>query len=149
MMLQYLNKFPNRQFENNMDNGFFHHFLESTYALFGTKGFESIDNIFPESSSDQERGILNEEIKNENLLDFPEIDTTRKHVVNWDRAFIYLIPQMPNYKKRNEIIEKMKLEEPKMIENFRMLKKFKEEVERQNPGLNEMQLQQRAMMKMQ
>ena len=43
----------------------------------------------------------------------------------------------------------MKRDEPKMIENFKMIKQFKDEVLRENPNLNEMQVQQQAMMKMQ
>jgi hypothetical protein len=37
---------------------------------------------------------------------------------------------MPNYRRRDEVIAMMKRDEPKMIENFRMLKKFKEEVQK-------------------
>ena len=43
----------------------------------------------------------------------------------------------------------MKNDEPRMIQNFNLLKKFRQEVKQENPELTEMQQQQRAMMKMQ
>ena len=73
----------------------------------------------------------------------------KKYYVNWAKAFIYLVPQMPNHPRRSEMIEMMRNDEPRMIQNFRMRKKFKQEAQEANPGIGEMQIQQIAMMKMQ
>lgn len=42
----------------------------------------------------------------------------------------------------------MMTQEPRMINNFKMLKTFKQQIEKENPQLNQFQVQQRAMMKM-
>ena len=52
----------------------------------------------------------------------------KKYVVNWAKAFFYLVPQIPNHPSRDDIIKIMKNDEPRMIENFRLMKKFKTEV---------------------
>jgi hypothetical protein len=41
MMLQYLMKIPMREFYNTCNNGLFHNFTESLFALLGASGFEA------------------------------------------------------------------------------------------------------------
>ena len=73
----------------------------------------------------------------------------KKYYVNWAKAYFYLIPQMPNHPNRLEVMKMMKLDEPRMIANFKMMSQLKVQVQAENPGLTEMQQQQMVMMKMQ
>ena len=109
-MMQYLQKIPEKGFSNNVDQGFVMNVAGSIMALFGVKGFESD----PGWSSPR--------------LTFPPMDKEKSYYINWDRAVIYLIPQLPSHKRREQILEMMKKDEPRMIEMYKLQKRFKEEV---------------------
>lgn len=102
-------------------------------ALFGVSGFES------------------ESAWSKPQLAFPNVDPNRTYLVNWGKALLYLVPQLPFYKNREQIIQMMQRDEPRMIEMFRLQKTFRAEVmaEAGAEQLNEFQMQQRIAMKMQ
>ena len=58
-------------------------------ALFGISGFESEDSW----ANPQ--------------LTFPNVDSNHSYLVNWDKALLYLIPQLPFHKTRAQILEMM------------------------------------------
>lgn len=109
--------------------------IESLCGLLGVDGFESKGNRVEDS------------------LAFPDLELNKKYIVNWSKAFFYLVPQMPNHPNRQHIIDIMKTEEPKMIDMFKLKNKFREEVLQElqvsKEQLNEMQIEQKTMMKMQ
>ena len=109
-MLQYLQKIPERGFSNNVDQGFMVNIAGSFMALFCIKGFQSE----PGWSTPQ--------------LVLPQVQQGRSYEVNWEKAVIYLIPQIPFHKRRGQIMQMMQRDEPRMIEMFKLQKKFKEEV---------------------
>ena len=84
-------------------------------------------------------------------IDFPRVEYGRIYTINWDQAVIYLIPQLPFHKKRDQILEMMKRDEPRMIEMFKLQKKFKKEIMEEEGAdqLNEFQIQQKLALKMQ
>lgn len=45
-----------------------------------------------------------------------------------------MIPQMPNHKNRENILEMLKKEEPRMIEMFKLQKQIREEVLTETQG---------------
>jgi len=81
----------------------------SFMALFGIKGFES------------------ERVWATPQLELPPVQQGRGYEVNWAKAVIYLIPQIPFHKRRAQIMEMMQKDEPRMIEMFKLQKRFKEE----------------------
>lgn len=132
-MLQYLQKIPERGFQNNVDQGFSLNLQSSLMALFGIKGYES------------EEGWAKPQ------LTFPLVDPKGTYKINWDKAVIYLVPQIPFHKNRAQILQMMQRDEPRMIEMFRLQAQFRKEL-MQEPGfeqLNEFQIQQKMAMKMQ
>ena len=132
-MQQYLMKVPQREFENNVDQGFWMNLQGSLMACFGVGGFES----------EQGWGYAPE--------NFPEVDKERNYRTNWDRAVIYMVPQLPFHHNRDAVLEIMIREEPRMIQMFRLQAQMRAEVMAE-PGseqLNEFQLQQKLAMKMQ
>jgi len=85
-MLQYLQKIPERTFSNNVNQGFCLNLTGSLMALLGISGFESD----PSWSNPQ--------------LSFPAVDSSRSYLTNWDKALLYLVPQLPFHKNRAQII---------------------------------------------
>ena len=88
-MLQYLQKIPERTFSNNVNQGFCINLTGSLMALFGISGFES------ETSWSKPQ------------LTFPNVDSNRTYLINWAKALLYLVPQLPFYKNREQIIQMM------------------------------------------
>jgi hypothetical protein len=107
-MLQYLQKMPERGFQNNANQGICLNLQGSLMALFGIKGFES------------EHGWGTAQ------LEFPRVDPDRTYRVNWDKAVFYVVPHLPFHKNRSQILEMMQRDEPKMIEMFKLQQKFRE-----------------------
>lgn len=132
-MMQYLQKIPERGFQNNVDQGFFVNVTNSLMALFGIEGYQS-----------QEGWARSQ-------LTLPQVNPKNTYRVNWAKATVYLIPQMPFHKNRVQILQMMQRDQPKMIEMFRMQAKFKKEVMEEEGAdqLNEFQIQQKVAMKMQ
>lgn len=130
---QYLLKVPEREFVNNVNQGVVLNLIGSVYAFLGVGGYQSENNT------------------GANPLAFTPIDPSRSYRINWTKAMFYLIPQLPMHKSRQQFVQLLQREQPRMIEMFKLQQKFKEQVladpEAQN--LNEMQIQQRAAMKMQ
>lgn len=46
------------------------------------------------------------------------------------------MPQIPNHPSRDNIIAIMKQDEPRMIDSFRMMKQYKEEVRKEFPAVS-------------
>lgn len=88
-MLQYLQKIPEKGFQNNVNQGFSLNLQSSLMALFGIAGFES----------EQGWGTTQ--------LAFPRVEERRQYKINWSRAVIYLIPQLPFHRSRAQIMEMM------------------------------------------
>ena len=109
-MLQYLQKVPEKGFSNNVNQGFYLNLISSIMALLGIKGYES----------EQGWGTTQ--------LTLPPVNPDRSYTVNWAKATLYLIPQLPFHKRRDQVLEMMKRDEPKMIEMFKLQKQFREEV---------------------
>jgi hypothetical protein len=132
-MQQYLQKIPERGFQNNVDQGFVLNLTSSLMSMLGIGGFES------------EEGWARAQ------LTLPQVNPKDSYRVNWAKAVIYLIPQMPFHKNRVQILQMMQRDEPKMIEMFRMQGKFRKEVMEEEGAsqLNEFQIQQKVTMKMQ
>lgn len=132
-MMQYLQKIPERGFQNNVDQGFLLNLTSSLMSLLGIGGYES------------------EEGWAKCQLNLPAVNPKSTYRVNWAKAVVYLIPQMPFHKNRVQILQMMQRDEPKMIEMFKMQAKFRKEVmdEEGASQLNEFQVQQKVAMKMQ
>lgn len=115
-MLQYMMSIPQREFLNPCATGLLHNLTEDIYATLGIHASEAqLYSNFPDND-EREKQLLNEEIGNSNeALQFPEFKEGPKYLVNWDRAYIYILPQMLNHPKRREIWAMMKLDEPRMI----------------------------------
>ena len=84
-MLQYMQKVPERTFQNNVGQGFMTNLQNSLMALFGIEGAESEEGW----------GTVQ--------LSFPVVDSSRVYRVNWDKAVFYLVPQLPFHKNRTQI----------------------------------------------
>ena len=48
-------------------------------------------------------------------LDFPNVDTSQRIIVNWDKAMFYLIPHIPYHNNRQQVLEMLQRDEGKMI----------------------------------
>lgn len=142
---QYLLKIPMRQFQNNVNNGFSHNLKEVIYSGFGIKATEQ-EMIIKPSDIDNVEGELNAEIDT-----FKKLNQEKKYIVNWNLAYFYMLPQMPNHPMRDFLIDTMKREEPRMIETYRLGMKFKQEIIAENKGvaLTEQEVSQKVMMRMQ
>lgn len=108
-MMQYLQKIPDKGFCNNISQGFCLNLVGSIMALIGIQGYES----------ERQWAVPG--------MTFPAVDPKRGYPINWAVAVIYLIPQLPFHKNRAQILEMMQRDEPRMIEMFKMQKRFKEE----------------------
>jgi hypothetical protein len=92
MMQQYLIKVPEREFQNNVDQGCFQNLTNSLSAAFGIPGYESENHSLP------------------NPLAFPPIDPNRTYRINWAKARYYLVPLLPCHKNRQQIQELLQRE---------------------------------------
>lgn len=85
-MQQYLIKVPEREFQNNVGQGFSNNLISSISAAFGIPGFESQKHELPSP------------------LAFPPIEAEKTYRINWSRAYIYLAPLLPTHKNRQQIL---------------------------------------------
>lgn len=85
MVQQYLLKIPEREFQNNVDQGFIQNLTNSISAAFGIPGFES------------EQQALSQP------LAFPHIDPGKIYRINWAKAYIYIVPLLPCHKNRQQV----------------------------------------------
>lgn len=110
MMLQYLMRVPAREFMNSCNNGLMHAFVESGFAMMGISGFEAELYDGRKDAQERENEPLREEIgvSESSALGFPEVQDGIKYVVNWAKAIMVVIPQMPNNPIRKDIIKLMK-----------------------------------------
>lgn len=133
MVQQYLLKIPEREFQNNVDQGLLQNIANSVAAGLGISGFESEKHDLAQP------------------LAFPHVEAGKSYTINWAKAFIYIVPFLPCHRNRQQVMELLVREEPRMIEMFRLQKAMKEEVMREagEEKLNEFQIQQRMAMKMQ
>ena len=109
-MQQYLQKLPSRTFQNNVNQGICTNILNSIMAMLNMQGYES----------DLEWSY--------NRNTYPKVDPKKTYRINWDKAVVYIVPQMPFHKNRDTIMEMMQRDEPKMIEMYKLQVRFREEV---------------------
>ena len=84
-MQQYLLKVPEREFQNNVGQGFLNNLINSISAALGIPGFESQKHELP------------------SVLAFPSINPEKTYRINWAKAYIYLAPLLPTHKNRQQI----------------------------------------------
>lgn len=83
---QYLLKVPEREFQNNVDQGLPQNLANSICAALGIGGFESANHDLPQP------------------LAFPHVDPSKNYTINWAKAYIYMVPLLPTHKNRAQII---------------------------------------------